>query len=38
MVHRLTRALEVPHDPNLTLAQQLITVSTPFAAVTNTIA
>ncbi|KAN0084349.1 Permease for cytosine/purines, uracil, thiamine, allantoin domain containing protein [Tylopilus felleus] len=25
MVHRLTRALEVPHDPNLTLAQQLIT-------------
>lgn len=31
VVRRLTQAIEIPHDPSLTLAQQLITVSMPFA-------
>ena len=28
MVRRLAQALEIPHDPSLTMVQQLITVST----------
>jgi NCS1 family nucleobase:cation symporter-1 len=31
VVRRLTQAIEIPHDSSLTLAQQLITVSMPFA-------
>ena len=28
IVRRLTQVIEIPHDPSLTLIQQLITVST----------
>ena len=31
VARRLTQALEIPYDPSLTLAQQLITVSMPLA-------